>query len=273
MNNTSGLSTSEYELHKEEYDAATFTNEPFAEVEDVIWGKKVTWTPDGLAYKGAEYQISEGQQVEETISDRFRIFVFREGSAKISLEDSQGVMQESDMEYGKGFRVQSGQKFAIRVVGATKIIEGSEVDASEAVEKELFTTESYVGMDNSKPWGWEHIFAKKEDPIAMKILHIEEGECLSLQAHEKKIESYYMSYGRCDMIMESTNRELIEFVLEYEKGYTTKVGQRHRHQGGTKMDVFEVSTKEDGSTTWRLADKYARGDQTDAVRVAERGNI
>jgi hypothetical protein len=53
------------------------------------------------------------------------------------------------------------------------------------------------------------------------------------------------------------------------KGYSTKVGQKHRLkglEGGT--DILEVSTPEAG-TTWRLEDDYARKDQTPQERAAE----
>lgn len=275
MDNTpyTAHSASDYENHKLDYDATTFTNDPFIETEDTDWGKIVTWTPPTTLYIGKELQIDESKQTPGTESDRFRILVFRDGKAIIHIEDSGGIIQKIPMEYGKAFRIHSGQKYGIEAVRNSRIIEGSEIKSSEAVDHLKFVVEANVAIDHSKPWGNEPIFSKKSenDPIAMKILHIVKGGWLSLQAHAVKVESYYLSYGKCSMVMENQDRELIEIPLEQDKGYTTKVGQRHRHKGITEMDVFEVSTPEDGSTTWRIEDKYARGDQTDEARKQERG--
>ena len=74
------------------------------------------------------------------------------------------------------------------------------------------------------------------------------------------------------MIIENSNRELITFQLEYDKGYTTNVGQRHRQQGASDCEVFEVSTPERGKT-WRIQDDYERPDETDVQRKLERGQM
>ena len=273
MDNRTAQSASDYENHKFEYDASTFVNDPFVEEIDIDWGKIVVWTPPTVNYIGKELQVDDGKKIPVNESDRFRILVLRDGKAAIILEDKDGTMVRLPMEYATGFRIHAGQKYGVETEGRTRIIEGSEKNPSQEIIREKFTAEPYVAVDYSKPWGNEPIFSKKSegDPIAMKILHIEEDGWLSLQAHAVKVESYYMSYGQCDMVMENSQRELIEFPLEYDKGYTTQVGQRHRHKGKTRMDVFEVSTPEDGSTTWRIEDKYARKDQTDEVRKQERG--
>ncbi len=272
MDPKTAQSLSDYENHKNEYDPSTFTNDPYRHEDAIEWGKIVTWTPESVNYLGKELQIDEGRSIPVNVSDRFRILTLRDGKGTIILEDANGVMQRLPMEYAVGFRIQSGQNYGIETEGKTRIIEGSEKNPSQKVESGKFTAEPFVAVDYSKPWGNEPIFSKKSegDPIAMKILHIEQDGWLSLQAHAVKVESYYMSYGSCMMVMENQKRELVEFPLEYDKGYTTKVGQRHRHKGVSKMDVYEVSTPEDGSTTWRIHDKYARGDQTDEVRRAER---
>lgn len=272
MDSKTAQSISDYDNHKDEYDPSTFTNDPFIEFEDTQWGKIAIWTPPSTPYIGKELQVDDGKQIPINVSDRFRILVLREGDASVLLEDSFGEIKKIPMEYAVGFRIQSGQKYGVETNEKVKIIEGSEKNPSPSVSSEKFRAEGHVAVDHSKPWGNEPIFSKKSegDPIGMKILHIEQDGWLSLQAHSVKVESYYMSYGECDLVMENTSRELIEFPLEYDKGYTTKVGQRHRHKGKTKMDVFEVSSSEDGSTTWRLHDKYARGDQTDEVRKKER---
>ena len=113
------------------------------------------------------------------------------------------------MEYAVGFRIQPGQKYGIETIGKTRIIEGAEKNPNNDMRRDKFSADPFVAIDHSKPWGNEPIFSKKSegDPIAMKILHIEQDGWLSLQAHAVKVESYYMSYGDCDMVMENVNRE------------------------------------------------------------------
>jgi hypothetical protein len=270
MDNKPGAS--DYENHKLEYDPSTFTHEPFVKVEPIEWGEIATWTPADVPYIGKELRVKEGSNVPVNVSDRFRILTLRDGAATMLLEDENGEMRELPMEYAVGFRIQPGQKYGINTESAVRLIEGCEKDPNTNIDRNKFVAEPFVAVDHSKPWGNEPIFSKKSegDPIAMKILHINEDGWLSLQAHAVKVESYWMSYGKCDMVMENPYRDLDEFPLQYEVGYTTHVGQRHRHKGKTDMDVFEVSTPEDGSTTWRIEDKYSRPDQTDEVRKQER---
>ena len=263
---------SDYENHKLEYDSSTFTYEPFIRMEQMDWGEIATWTPPDVPYIGKELRVAPGKSVPINVSDRFRIITLRDGNATILLESENGEIKEVPMVYAVGFRIHPGQKYGVKTEGTVRLIEGSEKNQNINVDRMKFTVDPFVAVDASKPWGNEPIFSRKSegDPIAMKILHIEEDGWLSLQAHAVKVESYYMSYGECDMVMENSNRELDEFPLKFDVGYTTHVGQRHRHKGKTRMDVFEVSTPEDGSTTWRIEDKYSRPDQTDEVRKQER---
>ncbi len=136
-------------------------------------------------------------------------------------------------------------------------------------DKSSFTTIGYV-RKVEKPWGYELHFVPEGMPYMGKILHIEANKRLSLQAHDPKQETYWLLSGDCDLIIENDKGELEIVRLEKGKGYTTMVGQRHRHQAVTDCDVLEVSTPEAG-LTWRLEDDYARPDETEQQRKKERG--
>ena len=101
-----------------------------------------------------------------------------------------------------------------------------------------------------------------------KVIHINAGCRLSLQLHDQKQESYFMMSGRGALIWENEKGELIETELQPGKGYTTKIGQKHRLKGLTDCDIIEASTPESG-TTWRLEDDYDRKHQTPEERDAE----
>jgi mannose-6-phosphate isomerase len=132
-----------------------------------------------------------------------------------------------------------------------------------------FDTESYVKRIE-KPWGYELHWVREGTPYIGKVLHVNAGARLSLQVHDEKQESWLLMSGRAAVIWENSNGELVETELQPGKGYSTKVGQKHRLKGITDTDIVEVSTPEAG-TTWRLEDDYARPDETPEQRRKERG--
>lgn len=132
-----------------------------------------------------------------------------------------------------------------------------------------FKQDAYVKRIE-KPWGYELHWTPADQPYMGKILHVNAGAKLSLQAHDQKRESWIVMTGRAKVIWENNAGELSETELEPGRGYTCALGQRHRLAGITDCDVIEVSTPEIG-TTWRLEDDYARPDETEEQRAKERG--
>lgn len=138
-------------------------------------------------------------------------------------------------------------------------------------DKSTFTNTPYI-KKVEKPWGYELHWVPEGMPYMGKVLHIDGGKRLSLQAHDIKQESYWLINGECDLVLENTKGELEVIHMQKGFGYTTVVGQRHRHQAVTDCDVIEVSMPEQG-TTWRLEDDYSRPDETPEQRKLERGEI
>lgn len=134
-----------------------------------------------------------------------------------------------------------------------------------------FVLSSYV-KKVEKPWGYELHWVPEHLPYMGKILHIDAGKRLSLQVHDKKQESYWLLHGECDLVIENAQGELITVHMEKGKGYTTLIGQRHRHQAVTDCDIVEASMQEQG-TTWRLEDDYSRPNETEEQRKKERGEV
>lgn len=123
-----------------------------------------------------------------------------------------------------------------------------------------------------KPWGYEIIFTPPTLSYAGKIIHIQAGKRLSLQAHDKKQESYFLAQGRGGVMLEDTKGDMEEIELQPNQGLTVAIGQKHRLFGITDCDIFEVSTPEIG-TTFRLEDDYKRPDETEQIRQEERANL
>lgn len=120
-----------------------------------------------------------------------------------------------------------------------------------------------------KPWGWELHWTPDDLPYMGKIIHIKKGCRWSLQAHEKKQESWLLLSGQAKVVWENEQNELTETHLKSGHGYTCALGQRHRMVAVTDCDILEVSTPEIG-TTWRLEDDYSRPDETEELRAQDR---
>jgi mannose-6-phosphate isomerase-like protein (cupin superfamily) len=131
-----------------------------------------------------------------------------------------------------------------------------------------FSNDAYVRRIE-KPWGYELHWVPADAPYIGKLLHINKGARLSLQIHDEKQESWFVMNGTAAVIWENDKGELIQTELEPGKGYSTRIGQKHRLVGVTDCDVIEASTPELG-TTWRLEDDYARPHETPEQRELER---
>ena len=122
-----------------------------------------------------------------------------------------------------------------------------------------------------KPWGYELLLSPADAPYTAKLIHVRAGQRLSLQIHDVKVETQTLVEGRGILVLEGPDGELHDVPMEKGVGYHIAVGQRHRLCAAPDEDavVFEASTPEVG-TTYRLADDYARPDETEALRTAER---
>ena len=122
-----------------------------------------------------------------------------------------------------------------------------------------------------KPWGYEILLSPPNAPYASKLIHVKAGKRLSLQLHDTKVETQTLVGGKGFLVLEGPDGELHNVAMEPGVGYHVAVGQRHRLCAAPDQDatVFESSTPELG-TTLRLEDDYARPDETEQLRAAER---
>ena len=122
-----------------------------------------------------------------------------------------------------------------------------------------------------KPWGYEVLLSPPDAPYTAKLIYVRAGKRLSLQLHDAKVETQTLVSGRGILVMEGPDGQLHEVPMEKGVGYHVAVGQRHRLCAPPDEDavVFEASTPELG-VTYRLADDYARPDETEEMRAAER---
>lgn len=110
-----------------------------------------------------------------------------------------------------------------------------------------------------KPWGHEVIWAETDDYVG-KILHIEEGEQLSLQYHEVKEETLYCQTGRLELEVadaDDDGSELRTVIMEPGDAYHITPRTVHRMRALSTCDIFEVSTPHLQDVV-RLEDRYGR---------------
>ncbi|GAC1511531.1 MAG: hypothetical protein NVS1B3_14690 [Candidatus Dormibacteraceae bacterium] len=107
-----------------------------------------------------------------------------------------------------------------------------------------------------KPWGYELRWGVT-DRYAGKVLHINKGEALSLQYHERKDEYQYVIKGAVDMELGGPDGELKTHRLKVGDTLHITPGTRHRLTAVEDTDIFEVSTPEIDDVV-RLEDRYGR---------------
>jgi mannose-6-phosphate isomerase-like protein (cupin superfamily) len=102
-----------------------------------------------------------------------------------------------------------------------------------------------------KPWG-EEVWLVHNDRYALKILRINQGKRFSLQLHEVKTETWYVTKGELEV-------RLGEETFKALPGDTIHVPPKtiHRLKALTETEFIEVSTPELDDVV-RLEDDFGR---------------
>jgi len=107
-----------------------------------------------------------------------------------------------------------------------------------------------------KPWGYELRWAVTDRYLG-KLLHVNRGEALSLQYHERKDECQYVVAGCVDVEIGGDEGALTTHRMRAGDTLHIGPGTRHRITAIEDTDIFEVSTPE-GDDVVRLSDRYGR---------------
>ena len=107
-----------------------------------------------------------------------------------------------------------------------------------------------------KPWGHETIWAHSDRYVG-KILHINAGQELSVQYHNKKDETVYLLSGEISYRVKSDSGALEDVRLKLGESFRITPGTVHQMVAVTDCDVLEVSTPELDDVV-RISDKYGR---------------
>lgn len=109
-----------------------------------------------------------------------------------------------------------------------------------------------------KPWGYELWWARTDRYVG-KILHLRQGESLSLQYHHVKDETILLQSGRLLFETGAQGDEERLRRIEMKPGDVFHItpGTLHRMTGIEDCDILEVSTPELEDVV-RLEDRYGR---------------
>ena len=108
-----------------------------------------------------------------------------------------------------------------------------------------------------KPWGHETIWAQSDGYVG-KILHINAGQELSVQYHNRKDETVYLLSGEIVFRVQQDGEDVPDDVqLKVGESFRITPGTIHQMAALTDCDVLEVSTPEVDDIV-RLSDKYGR---------------
>ena len=107
----------------------------------------------------------------------------------------------------------------------------------------------------NKPWGYELHWAKT-DRYAGKVLHVNAGQALSLQYHNKKEETIYLYSGKLEFEIE-VNGALTKREMRPGESVHVPPLTKHRMTAIEDSEILEVSTPELDDVV-RLEDRYGR---------------
>jgi mannose-6-phosphate isomerase len=113
-----------------------------------------------------------------------------------------------------------------------------------------------VARQVDKPWGHELIWAVTDRYVG-KVLVIEAGRRLSLQRHEIKDESIYVTSGRLRLSLEDDDGVVRVEELGPGEHRHVPTGRIHRYEAIERTELMEVSTPELDDVV-RLEDDFGR---------------
>lgn len=116
-----------------QFDSSNFTNDSYVKKIDKPWGYELHWVPEGRPYMGKILHINQDARLSLQVHDqKIESWLLISGKAKVIWENQSGQLIESELEQGRGYSTEIGQKH--RLVGIT------DCDIAEVSTAELGTT-------------------------------------------------------------------------------------------------------------------------------------
>jgi mannose-6-phosphate isomerase-like protein (cupin superfamily) len=127
------------------FDPSNFKTDAYVRRIDKPWGYELHWVPEAAPYMGKIIHINAGKRLSLQLHDKKQeSWLLMSGQAKALWENSSGELIETELEPGKGYTTQIGQRH--RLIGVT------DCDIVEVSTPELGTT-----------WRLEDDFARPDE--------------------------------------------------------------------------------------------------------------
>jgi mannose-6-phosphate isomerase-like protein (cupin superfamily) len=94
------------------------------------WGWELHWTPSDMPYMGKLLHINAGARLSLQVHDaKSESWLLASGRCKVVWEDSEGQLQETELQPGLGYTCSLGQKHRLAGITDCEVIEVSTPEA------------------------------------------------------------------------------------------------------------------------------------------------
>lgn len=108
------------------FDPSGFTNDPYVKRVEKPWGYELHWVPTDAPYMGKIEHLNAGARMSLQIHDQKReSWLLMNGRAAVIWENDKGELVETELQPGKGYTIQIGQKHRLKGITDCDIIEVS----------------------------------------------------------------------------------------------------------------------------------------------------
>ena len=108
------------------FDKSTFTNTPYVKRVEKPWGYELHWVPENKPYMGKVIHINASARLSLQIHDQKQeSWYLINGKAKVIWDNNKGELIETELENGKGYTTEIGQRHRLCGITDCDIIEVS----------------------------------------------------------------------------------------------------------------------------------------------------
>ena len=108
------------------FDPKSFSNNPYVKKVEKPWGYELHWVPENKPYMGKVIHINASARLSLQIHDQKQeSWYLINGKAKVIWDNNKGELIETELENGKGYTTEIGQRHRLCGITDCDIIEVS----------------------------------------------------------------------------------------------------------------------------------------------------
>lgn len=108
------------------FDKNTFNTSPYSKRIDKPWGYEIHWVADDKPYMGKVIHINSGKRLSLQVHDKKQeSWYLLSGKGKVIWDDKNGELIETELEVGKGYTCEIGQRHRLAGITDCDILEVS----------------------------------------------------------------------------------------------------------------------------------------------------